>query len=351
MRGSARFMRAPWRPLLRDFASELMLRSGLVRPEKAGVGALTVVTFHRVLPKAQLADYPLSEIAVTPEEMGWFARFFASYYTAGPLDAIHTRWRNGDTPERPFLAITFDDGQLDNYLHARPALEKAGLRGSFFVPVDAIDENATLWHDRLAYAGARWLQKDSTRARGAFRELGSEVPEDDHEALLSVIETAKKMPPGPRLEWVEHVERASDAAGRPKWDGMMSWDQLREMVKAGHEVGSHSASHEILPLLDDKGLEHEVTGTKKRLETALDVPCPSFCYPNGDTDTRVTAAVARSGYRQAVTTKWGPNRTRRSPFLLTRCDVQGGARAQNARGALSEAKLAFRLSPYFPPPY
>jgi peptidoglycan/xylan/chitin deacetylase (PgdA/CDA1 family) len=333
-------------PAARDLAAALLLRTGLTRPARAAAGRLTVVTFHRVLPAALLRDYPLPEIAVTVEELAWFVGFFREHYSCGTLAETHARWVAGQRPARPLLAITFDDGQLDNLEHAVPVLERAGLRATFFAPLDAVDGNAPLWHDRLGYAAGQLLRRDRGRALRLFAKLGPTV-EDDHRHLLATMERTKRLAPEARLAFVAQVEAALGEPPRPAWDGLMSWDQLRGLAGAGHEVGSHSFSHAILPLVDDAQLEREVAGSRRRLEAELGRPCESFCYPNGDCDDRVAEAVRRAGYRRAVTTTWGANGPEADAVRLRRCDMQG-ARARTRGGALSPARLAMRLHPRFP---
>jgi len=337
-------LRSTIQPLVRDLAGAFLLASGVTHPSRAARGRLTVVTFHRVLPAERLREYPLSEIAVSVDEFSWFVEFFARHYTCGTLAAMHRRWLQGDRPDRPLLAITFDDGQLDDYEHARPVLDRAGLKASLFVPVESVDCDELLWHDRLGYAAARLLAVARPRALAL---LGGEG--DDHEILKAAMERAKRLSPADRLDLVARVEACVPGSARPGWDGLMSWEQLRTLVRSGHEVGSHSVTHSILPLVDDAQLEREVAGSKTRLEAELKVPCESFCYPNGDCDGRVVEAVRRAGYLRAVTTAWGPNAPGADPFQLTRCDIEA-QRARSRTGTLSEPRLALRLSHFFPGP-
>jgi peptidoglycan/xylan/chitin deacetylase (PgdA/CDA1 family) len=333
------------RPFVRDLTAVGLWTTGVTRPARVAKELLTVATFHRVLPAAERRDYPLADIAITPEEFAWFLDFFVAHYTPGDLACVHRRWVAGERPDKPLLAITFDDGQLDNYLHAVPLLEARGLSASFYVPVAALQSNESLWHDRVAYALRHLTSHDPTRARNLFSELSLDEP--NQEALVpEAVERLKPWPPGKRLAW---VQRAVDAAGgpqRPSWDGMMTWDHLREMAKRGHEIGSHSVSHDILTLVDDAHLERELVDSKRILEEQLQRPVETMCYPNGNCDARVAAATQKAGYLRAVTTKWGPIDRSTPVFELTRCDIQ----SQHARlrtGALSPERMAYRLSPLF----
>lgn len=329
------------KPVVRDAVGVALDRSRLTRPRP---DLYTIATFHRVLPSSLLAQYPLGPLAVTPEAFRWFLDWFASRYTCGTLDETWRRFQSGERPDKPFLAVTFDDGQLDNYLYARPELERLGLRGSFFLPIDAVETGEPLWHDRLAYAARALLELDAAAARARFDEVGVD-PKGEDPAGEAVIR-AKSLNPDQRARWVEAVERDAGGRTRPDWDGMMSWDQAREMAQAGHEIGSHSVSHQLLPQLRGEALEREVASSKHTLEQQLDREVPSFCYPNGDHDDAVLDATARAGYRQAVTTKWGPNDERSRPLALSRCDIQTQS-ACSSLGLLSGSRMAWRLSPYF----
>lgn len=331
-----------------------MYLSGLTHPQQVGATKLTIVTFHRVLPAPALAEYPLAGIAVSVEEFQWFIQFFTRYYTCGSLVQIYDRWHQGETPDKPFLAITFDDGQLDNFRYALPVLTEAGVTASFYIPVGAIDHNETLWHDRVAYAGTQLLGQAPQQAQVLFAELGVTVGKDANTTVHQVITQLKPKPALVCREWVARLEKAlaqpSTSNGyRPDWDGMMTWEQLRTLVAQGHEVGSHSLSHSILTNVDAAQLTQEVTGSRQRLQAMLDQPISSFCYPNGDCNDQVVAAVRQAGYPLAVTTRWGANDQQADPLRLTRFDMSS-QHTRDRHGQMSQSRLAFRLSPYFPAP-
>lgn len=326
-------------------AAQALFRTGLTRPLRTARELLTVVTFHRVLPEAASREYPIAPIAVSDVEFRWFVDFFRRNYTCGTLSDTHRRWSAGERPVMPFLALTFDDGQLDNHEHARPVLDAAGVNATFFVPLDAVDGNAPLWHDQFGFAARQLLARDRPRAMDLLGVLGPLGGEDDAARVLDAVERSKRLSSGARLDLVRRLEAAAGGP-RPDWDGIMGWDHLRALVRGGHEVGSHSLSHAILTQVDDAQLEHEVRGSRERLRAKLGTPCESFCYPNGNCDARVTEAVRRAGYLRAVTTTWGANAAGADPFRLRRCDTQS-PRVRDREGHLSEPRLALRMSRFF----
>ena len=335
------------RPFLRDGAAALLFHAGLTQPKRSADDRLTVATFHRVLPPQLLTHYPPPEIAVTPDELAWFLAFFAEHFECGTLERQHQDFSERRASSKPRLAITFDDGQVDNFRYAKPVLEAAGMRASFFVVADAVERNETLFHDRLAYAADRLARARPDEARTRAAMVG--VPAEIELAKLAhqVVIRIKVLPAGERHAYLEAWERAAGEVTRPAWDGMMSWTELRELVDAGHEVGSHSMSHAILPLCSDDELAREVGDSRRFIEARLGNAVSSFCYPNGDVDARVVDAVRDAGYARAVVTRWGLNDRLAQTFQLTRCDMQG-EHARSARGKLSRARLAWRMSGLHP---
>jgi peptidoglycan/xylan/chitin deacetylase (PgdA/CDA1 family) len=166
----------------------------------------------------------------------------------------------------------------------------------------------------------------------------------------AAVAQVKKMTPEARDAWVAKVEATAGGDCRPKWDAMMTWDELRKMHDEGHEIGSHSRTHAILPLVSDAQLDDEIAGSRQTLREKLGFEIQSFCYPNGDHDPRVVRAVERAGYRHAVTTKYGINAEGTSPYTLRRLDMQG-SHARTAAGDFSAARVLLRLTGRLPSAY
>src|SRR5690606_6675792 len=99
---------------------------------------------------------------------------------------------------------------------------------------------------------------------------------------------------------------------------IMTREQLRELLAAGHEIGAHTRTHDMLPQLDDAALADEIAGSRRELEALLAAPVHSFCYPNGSYDERVVDQVRAAGFAQAVTTQEGRNRAGQDLFQLRR---------------------------------
>ncbi len=119
-----------------------------------------------------------------------------------------------------------------------------------------------------------------------------------------------------RLGETNTWDRAEGHPSRP----LLSLAQVRELHAAGIHIGSHSLTHRSLTRLSTAELEREVKDSKSKLEDMLGSEVPCFAYPYGDADARVRAAVARAGYKVAMTTNEGLN-CFDDPLALRRINV------------------------------
>ncbi|PIQ84084.1 MAG: hypothetical protein COV75_03960, partial [Candidatus Omnitrophica bacterium CG11_big_fil_rev_8_21_14_0_20_63_9] len=114
---------------------------------------------------------------------------------------------------------------------------------------------------------------------------------------------------------------AAGPNGHPAEDRPMTWQQLKELAARGHEIGAHSVSHAKLSRIPQDHVVYEVRRCKEDLETGLEQPVHTFCYPSGDYNRRVRNIVQANGYAGACTVEPGANRPGADPFVLTRTEI------------------------------
>lgn len=313
---SKRIIKSAW-------AAGVRLTRMLESAERCMRGRLVILCYHRILPESDKRNYPLPDLVVTPESFRQQCEVLARRYEVRLLTECLERLRASHSGRRPLAAITFDDGYEDNYEYAAPILSRVGLPATFFVLSELVETGKAAWYDRLGRSAVQLLQANHreivTRICSRF---GIQCPSDISAQVRTLIAAAKLLPPEHRCELVDRcVNEAELHDSAMTRDRLMTWEQLGRMVQHGHDVGSHSATHEILTQLDDASLRREVSDSKELLESRLARPVHSFCYPNGDVDDRVANAVRGAGYRCAVTVEQGDNDGRDDPFRLRRCFI------------------------------
>jgi len=157
-------------------------------------------------------------------------------YVGLTLAEAERRRRDGSLPERS-LVVTFDDGYAST-LRALPVLAELELPGTVFLVTDFVDSG-----EPLSWPGVeQWA----------------------------------------RPETIDEL--------RP-----LTWEQAEQLVEAGWEIGSHTASHPLLPRIDDARLRAELTTSRAAIERRLG-PCSSIAYPYGLADERVAREAQAAGY-------------------------------------------------------
>lgn len=113
----------------------------------------------------------------------------------------------------------------------------------------------------------------------------------------------------------------------------LSSKQVKKMIRAGWEIASHTITHPDLPSISEDQLRTELVDSKKILEKDLGIEIVNFCYPAGQYDERVVAAVEEAGYRGATTVDPGLA-DRAEPFELKRIRIDNGFGSAELASAL-----------------
>jgi hypothetical protein len=104
----------------------------------------------------------------------------------------------------------------------------------------------------------------------------------------------------------------------PEHGEVMSWDEVREMIAGGVEIGAHTVSHAVLPFEEPERAEWEICESKAEIERHTGRPCLDFAYCNGWYSDELIRILVKSGFRSAVTTEDRLNRIGGDPFALKR---------------------------------
>jgi len=88
-------------------------------------------------------------------------------------------------------------------------------------------------------------------------------------------------------------------------NGMMTWDQVRELDRAGLVIASHTLTHPWLPDLSEDELWCELCASKEALEAQIGHGVTAVAYPYGAFDERVIRVAHGCGYTTAYSTAPG----------------------------------------------
>jgi len=296
-------------------------------------GRVAVLMYHRLVPDQGIspddpdrfnpmtATLTVSRFAA---QLEWLARR-TTVIGLGDLTEIR---RQGRTPPRNAVLITFDDGWRDTYELAAPIINDLGLKATVFVSVEAVAERRPLLVDELTWLLQHpdlVLEREDTpeEIKRLGRRLDPGRPETIHQAVTEGTWWLKNLDPAYQRTILGHL-RATVPDGRDYYDRLyLTWDQLGQLADRGWDVGSHGLTHPNLNVLAEPDLDRELGQSRAVLVEHLGRPVDAFCYPYGDLDARVSAAVSRAGYGLAFSTRPGPAGPEDDPLALPRISTGG----------------------------
>jgi peptidoglycan/xylan/chitin deacetylase (PgdA/CDA1 family) len=284
---------------------------------------IPVLMYHSVVPDDSVGTSCLDQVGMTVSESRFrdHMRYVAHHYSTITL-AEYVAWRrgHGSIREHPCI-LTFDDGFRDTYERAFPLLRKLGLRAVIF-PI-----GCTLTKERPSHPHELYAILDSVPMDEAARELARllpELPSEDYrtkETLRRSVVWGLAQRSREERSRILAALRTALATHRPQATRFMSGSELRELVDAGFEIGSHTLHHEYLTLLSDDELEREIARGAEVIEEATGRRPQSFCYPYGVSDGRTSRALRKSGFDCAVSMREGLIDSRTDLYALRRIRV------------------------------
>lgn len=101
---------------------------------------------------------------------------------------------------------------------------------------------------------------------------------------------------------------------------LLEWEQVREMDRAGIEIGAHTVSHARLDKLTEKQIHQEILDSSQMIFDQLGHAVQTFAYPYGRYDERIKQVV-RQNFAAACSTRLGLINSLSDPFDLERVEV------------------------------
>ena len=127
-------------------------------------------------------------------------------------------------------------------------------------------------------------------------------------------------------------------SGNPSY---MTWDQIRQMVRAGMEIESHARLHESLAGRSETYLRNQARGGVLTFEQELGYTPRVIAYPMGFYDQRVIDVFRDEGYWAGLTTQNGLFQDNRDPFRMWRIRMHPNMGARELEWLLSEEGQAW----------
>lgn len=325
-------------PILKRVAYPWLANSGYFR-RRADAGSLCVVTYHGVLPEAyQVSDSQQDGCLVSAGNFrGQLQVLKECYHVVSPGQVLDWVVDGTDLPEHAVL-LTCDDGLRNALTDMAPILREEGLSCLFFVlGTSAAQSSQMLWYEELyllllaAPAGSYSFDSlgmsveltdraQRRSVRSAWWNLVKKLSQYDQPARAGFIETSR-IQFGLPDQW--NAECTNDEGQRRRF-GLLSRNELRQLVDQGMSIGSHTLNHPMLSQQTSELAWREISDSRSLLENAIGRPVWALAYPFGDpasVTTREIQMAEQAGFECAFMNVGGGFGASLPRFALPRVHV------------------------------
>lgn len=263
----------------REAARTVAIRAGLKRlktlPPKA-----TILCYHGIDANGstQLNSRFISQ--------GYFEKqlqYFKKHFDIVPLS--HFYKQEAIEVKRPTLALTFDDGYLNNLTRALPLLEKYQLPATFFVTSINTLTAPMIWADQYDLCTAHWDQPLHIRSETYIKNWRGHYRRSSDGALLKWL-CCESDYGFKQAVLAAFPPEANQFQSNPRWDDYwkpMNDAQIQQLSRSSvATIGSHGQYHNDLACQPTQAAFAELQQNKAYLESLIQQPVVDLAYPHGN---------------------------------------------------------------------
>lgn len=181
------------------------------------------------------------------------------------------------------VALTFDDGYTDNYLYAKPILDKHNIKGSFYPIIGYCKESTIAPLDTYYHYVNKKIAKE---------EKENWITGKQKKSFISLSISQQK-------EFLKTIVKGSDSENKLSY---MTLKELQELDYSGHEIGGHSMYHDIYTQLSESQISKDIKQTKQCL-SEIGIEINSYAYTDGQYNLKVIRALKHENIKYACAIK------------------------------------------------
>lgn len=280
-----------------------------VRPLFGGIGAILML--HRVRQDKPASFSPNVGLSVSPRFLDTVLARLKSRYAFVSMDEVETRLRDGTAgDDRPFLAVTLDDGYRDNLENAVPVFRKHAVPFTIYVAPGLVDGQARIWWEDLesVIAGRQAFAMHAPKGRVSF---DVSTPARKRQAYAELVEfLMTRVDEAEQRRMVDELaEQCGLDAQAHRAAAIMDW---REIVELSRDplctIGAHTIHHYAIARLSPREALFELEESARIIELETGTAPRHFAFPYGDAAAagpRDFELAAKAGFATAVTTRHG----------------------------------------------
>jgi peptidoglycan/xylan/chitin deacetylase (PgdA/CDA1 family) len=272
----------------------------------SGLGS--ILMFHRVCPRSSNSRIRGNAgLEVTPEYLEKTILFLLqNNYEIVSLTRV-AQILSGAYIKKKIAVFTFDDGYVDNYVHAYPILKKYSVPFTIYVTTNLPDGEAILWWYLLEDLVLKENQINFEINEQCYQFSCASLREKDW-AYQEIHKIILNGPSNHIKQRIRQVFKNYDVSFQEKTSQLsLTWEQIREMSEDPLvEIGAHTINHEALDKLPESEARKEMEDSRDLIESKIDQNVEHFSYPFGtqnEAGEREFSIAKECGFKTSTTTR------------------------------------------------
>lgn len=239
-----------------------------------------------------------------------------------PLKEIFEIYRTKKVTSKRTIALTFDDGYINNFTVALPILKKHNVPATFYLISEGlVNKDFYVWPDVIDLIQKN-SKEDLVLSFGTFK-----FPNFYCEELkLSLVDLMKKSAEK-REAYLNEIKTKypvylTDAAKFPELIKLITKEEIASYKNETIiEYGSHTHLHYNLEHLNESTSYEEVNRSKQLIEDSIGKPIISLAFPDGSYNASTIANCKKAGYENVTAVSYKLNEINTDPYILSRFTI------------------------------
>ena len=240
----------------------------------------TIFPFYHTISDADLPYisnlYPLVNVNQFKADLDYICKDFEPLH----LKEIDARKGRSIKQLNPGFHLTFDDGLREIYDVIAPILEERNIPATFFVNTDFIDNKQLFYRYKIGVILEYLKGQVSANRRNALKTLLKEKSKwktGIQDSLLQLIYLDQ-----PIIDEIADVLEIDFDAWLSENKPYLSSDQIKDLIRRGFTIGSHSIDHPRFKYFDVSFQKAQVEKSFSFLKESFGIENRYFSFPFGD---------------------------------------------------------------------
>jgi len=273
----------------------------LFKRKKLSSGA--VLMYHRIAD----AESDPWELAVSPKNFEEHLQILQHYKIITLNDLHNTIEKRANHHQG--VSITFDDGYKDNYLIAKPLLEKYNLPANFFITTNTLGSIQEFWWDALERICLQSPCLPQQLVLNNPYNISFQIGKAENEInpiqlYYKLCDIFKGLAIEKQKSLIDYLEDwANNRNQRTHYFTMTKTELLDLQSNKLFTLGAHTENHPFLADFEYPDQEKEIMGSIDFLKNLTTQEIHYFAYPHGGRNNFSVEILERTGIRLAFTTE------------------------------------------------